>query len=51
MEGRIIRRQVEKMDLLAPTAKKKQDFLGRLYEKALERAKQKPVQPKRFKDK
>ncbi len=50
VEGRIIRKQVEQMDLLAPKAKKKQDFMGRLYEKALERAKQKPDQPNRFKD-
>ena len=49
IEGRIIRKQVEQMDLLAPKAKKKQDFMGRLYEKALERAKQKPDQPNRFK--
>ncbi|MSR42145.1 MAG: membrane protein insertase YidC [Phycisphaerales bacterium] len=50
MEGRIIKKQVAQMDLLAPTAKKKQDFMGRLYEKALERAKQKPAPDKRFKD-
>jgi YidC/Oxa1 family membrane protein insertase len=50
VEGRIIKKQVDAMDLtVKPTARKKKDFLGRMYEQALERAKQRDQQ-KKFKE-
>jgi YidC/Oxa1 family membrane protein insertase len=53
VEGRIIKKQVDAMDFTAkPEAgKKKQDFLGRLYEKALARSQQSQGgAKKKFKD-
>ena len=50
VEGRIIKKQVDAMDLtVKPSQKKKKDFLGRMYEQALERAKQRDQQ-KKFKE-
>jgi YidC/Oxa1 family membrane protein insertase len=53
LEGRMIKKQVDAMDLSAPAkTKRKQDFLGRLYEQALERAKERSeaAQKKKFKN-
>lgn len=51
VEGRIIKKQVDAMDLSKPPekTKRKQDFLGRMYEQALQRAQQRE-QKKKFKD-
>lgn len=58
IEGKQIRKHIAKMDAAGPQdklkKKKKQDMLGRLYEKAMERAQQREQEkrspPKRFKD-
>jgi len=52
VESRIIKKQVDAMDFSKPPekAKKKQDTLGRMYERMLERAKQNQDQRKKFKD-
>jgi YidC/Oxa1 family membrane protein insertase len=51
VEGRIIRKQVDAMDLTKPPEKKrKQDWLGRMYEQALERKQQSERQAKKFKE-
>ncbi len=52
VEGRIIKKQVDAMDLSKPPEKKKrkQDLLGRMYEKALERAQQRDQDKKKFKE-
>ncbi len=52
VEGRIIKKQVDAMDLTAkPVAgKKKPDLLGRMYEKALDRMKERQQTQKKFKD-
>jgi YidC/Oxa1 family membrane protein insertase len=54
VESRLIKKQVDAMDLspqAAPAkAKKKQDFLGRMYEKALERAQDRDKQRRNFKE-
>ncbi|MFZ9913708.1 MAG: membrane protein insertase YidC [Phycisphaerales bacterium] len=54
VESRMIRRQVDAMDLTAPAAqpKKKQDLLGRLYERALADAesRRKTKDAKKYKD-
>ncbi|MEY3022143.1 MAG: Membrane protein insertase YidC [Planctomycetota bacterium] len=51
LEGRAIKRQVDAMDFSkpAPQSKRKQDFLGKMYEKALERAKEKQDAQRKFK--
>jgi len=52
VEGRIIKKQVDAMDLSKPPEKKKrkQDFLGRMYEQALERAQQREQDKKKYKE-
>jgi YidC/Oxa1 family membrane protein insertase len=52
VEGRIIKKQVDAMDLSKPPEKKKrkQDLLGRMYEQALERAQQREQEKKKFKE-
>ena len=52
VEGRIIKKQVDAMDLSKPpeTKKRKQDLLGRMYEKALERAQQREQDKKKYKE-
>jgi YidC/Oxa1 family membrane protein insertase len=52
IEGRIIKKQVDAMDLSKPPEKKKrkQDLLGRMYEQALERAQQREQEKKKFKE-
>jgi len=52
LESRIIKKQVDAMDFSKPaeTPRKKKDLLGRLYERALERAQQDQGQRKKFKD-
>lgn len=51
LEGRAIKKQVDAMDFSKPVpqAKRKQDFLGKMYEKALERAKEKEDAKRKFK--
>jgi YidC/Oxa1 family membrane protein insertase len=52
IEGRIIKKQVDAMDLSKPPEqkKRKQDLLGRMYEKALERAQQREQDKKKYKE-
>jgi YidC/Oxa1 family membrane protein insertase len=52
IEGRIIKKQVDAMDLSKPPEqkKRKQDLLGRMYEQALERAKQREQDKKKYKE-
>ena len=52
VEGRIIKRQVDAMDLSKPPERKKrkQDLLGRMYEQALERAQQRGQEKKKYKE-
>ena len=52
VEGLIIKKQVDAMDFSAKPVdgKKKQDFLGRMYEKALERSKDRQQAQKKYKD-
>jgi YidC/Oxa1 family membrane protein insertase len=51
VEGRIIKKQVDAMDLtVKPTERKKKDFLGRMYEEALKRAEQRQQPQKKYKE-
>ncbi len=53
VEGRMIKKQVDAMDLTVKPAgerKKKRDLLGRMYEEALKRAEQKQQQTKKYKE-
>jgi YidC/Oxa1 family membrane protein insertase len=52
VESRIIKKQVDAMDFSKPPEKpkRKQDMLGRLYERALERAQQNDAAKKKFKE-
>jgi len=52
VEGRIIKKQVDAMDLTVKPEerKKKKDFLGRMYEEAMKRAEQRQQQQKKYKE-